>query len=209
MRVAAILASPRELAGSTAASSASLANPFGSLTCHHRRQIPVGASEHPRQARAKHVTADQHQQTGRQVCRVVGRGLAVRCQPGHRQLDPFGAQTLLGAAGQPAVLPGVARQRRQPAQQLLDTASSARSCAVGRGSERRSTQPLLHLLGRRRRVRPPLRGRSWWKFGAQLTIPPSLLGGDRGDRGQRFACAVLDDGTHNVLPNSTLNACGS
>jgi hypothetical protein len=52
-----------------------------------------------------------------------------------------------------------------------DVAVENVSSSVDGGSERRGRQPLLHLLGRRRSVRPSRFDGPWWKFVAQLTIP--------------------------------------
>ena len=69
MRVAAILASPRELAGSTAASSASLANPFGSLTCAitDARYLWVRVSIHGRPGRSTSPQISISKPDGRSV----------------------------------------------------------------------------------------------------------------------------------------------
>ncbi|MEV2226876.1 hypothetical protein AB0E01_44655 [Nocardia vinacea] len=177
---------------------------------HHRCQIAVGTGEHPWQAGSQHVAADQHQEPGLHVDRVARPGSAAGlCHPGRRQLHPFRSRAFFGAAGQPAVLPGFTRERRQPAQQLGDPTPSPSPGSVDRGCERRGGQPPLHLLGRCRGMRPPVLAWSCGKLVAQLTIPQSLLAGDRGDGGQGLACSVLDEGGHNVLPNSTLSTCGS
>lgn len=82
--------------------------------------------------------------------------------------------------------------------------------AGGRGQERRSGgQPLLNLLQGRCDVQPPFLNCSRRKLRAQLRVPGPLLGGDGSNGRQRFACHVFDGGGHNVLPNSTFNACGS
>ena len=175
---------------------------------HHRRQIPVGAGEHPWQAGADDVAADQHEQPGRQVCRVVGRRLAGRRQPPRRQADPARSRMLLGAAGQPTGLPRVPRERRQPVQQLGDPAPPAGPGGLGRRDEGPTGQPMPDLLRGRRSGRPPFLYRSGRKQVAQLPVPGPLFGGDCAGGGQRLARRVLDRG-HSARPNSTLNDCGS
>jgi hypothetical protein len=176
---------------------------------HHRRQIPVGAGEHPRQAGADDVAADQHEQPGRQVGRVVRRRLAGRRQPLRRQADPARSGMLLGAAGQPTGLPRIPGERRQPVQQLGHPAPPAGPGGGRRRDERPAGQPLPDLLRGRRSGRPAFLHRARRKLVAQLPVPGPLFGGDRADGRQRLARRMLDRGGHSVLPNSTLNACGS
>lgn len=93
---------------------------------HRTGETGVCAGKHPRHTRTDHVPADQHEQARGQIVGVVGRVLSALLQPRQCEPSPGLAGMLLDAAQFPTLLPGVARKRRQPAQQLGHTASSTR-----------------------------------------------------------------------------------
>ena len=63
---------------------------------HRSGQIPVRAGQHPRHIRSDDIAADQHQQPGRQILRVVGHALPAVTQPSQRQLRPGRTRMALG-----------------------------------------------------------------------------------------------------------------
>jgi hypothetical protein len=70
----------------------------------------------PIQRRTDKVGADRHPQRSGQFTRQPLGASAVVVQPAHRRLPPASADRF-GSAGQPALLPGLARLVRQPVQQ--------------------------------------------------------------------------------------------
>jgi hypothetical protein len=169
---------------------------------HHARQVAVRAGEHPGQAGAQHVAADEHQQARREVLRVVRGGLAAFAQPLKRQPHPARAGVAFGAAGLPALLPSVARKRRKPPQQLGHPAASARPGGLDLSNERWRRQPLQGRLQRLGGVRPPPLDGAGREPRPQQLVPRPRLGVGEGG-GQRLARHVLGDHGHSGLRATT------
>ena len=123
----------------------------------HLRCQPLGGGrgQQPRHARADHVGADQRQQPGAEHHRVepaipAGGGLA----PADRPAAPVGSAVGFGAAGQPALLPGLAGLGRQPVQHDAHAASAVVLTGGGVRHERWRHQPFHHRLSRQPSLRP-------------------------------------------------------
>ena len=116
---------------------------------------------------------------------------------------------LLDGAEFPTLLPGVARKRHQPVQQLGHTASSTRLGRLDARRERSGGQPDNGVLSGSGGAGPPLLGLPGGEPFAQLFVPPADLGLGRVGDGKWFARNVFGDRGHIDLPNSTLSDCGS
>ena len=130
-------------------------------------------------------------------------------QPRQWEPGPGLAGMLLDAAEFPTLLPGVARKRRQPVQQLGHTASSTRLGRLDIRGKQSGGQPDDGVLGGSGGVCPAMLGLAGGEPFAQLFVPPADLGLRRIGHGKWFARNVFGDRGHIDLPNSTLSDCGS
>lgn len=116
---------------------------------------------------------------------------------------------LLDATEFPTLLPGVARKRRQPVQQLGHTASSTRLGPLDIRGKQSGGQPDHGVLGGSGRGCPTMLGLTGGEPFAQLLVPPADLSLGRIRHGKWFARNVFGDRGHIDLPNRTLSDCGS
>jgi hypothetical protein len=137
-------------------------------TGHLGGQVTAGGGQQEGQAWAKHVTGDQQDharaKTGHLRPVIVDDRVTALEPPGGHGAPVLG---VLGPAGCPLVLPGVARQGLQPCQDL-DHAGLPVGLAGGIAQpERRLEQPVQHLLSRLPGNRPGLRHRAGREPGQQ------------------------------------------
>jgi len=123
---------------------------------HLRRQpLRGGRGEQPGEAGADHIGAHQRQQAGAEHRRVepaIERrgGLA----PPDREASPVDPAVIGGAAGQPPLLPGVARLCLQPVHDEADAPLAVVFTGRGVHDERRRPQLLKHRLPGQPGLRP-------------------------------------------------------
>ena len=135
IRVSVIRASGRETGRLGLGQRAQPSEPAGIPDLRHRRrQVTMGAGEHPRQAGPDDISADEHQHTRGQILRVASCGPSLLAQPPRRKLHPARPGVIFDAAGQPALLPGVPGKRGKPAQQLGHPAPSPGARGRDRGT---------------------------------------------------------------------------
>ena len=134
-----------------------------------------------------HVSADEHQQPGRQVVLVIGGSQGrCRCSQPERQLHPGAARVVLGPRCFPPLLPGVPGEGGQPAQQLGRPAPPSGLGRLHLREERRRGQPPQHLVLALGRGRPPFLGGPGRELPAQLAV--ARLRRSRGARSCPACC---------------------